>query len=250
MKKICFLLIPFVLILSTCEKKDNGPNPDDPVNIPDPSFLEALLAEGVDTNGDSIISYAEAEAVTELFLITDAKGLWCDIADMTGIEAFINLDSLSCCGDYPVELDLSKNTKLVYLACHLNGIKELDLSKNTKLKYLDCSFWCNAMLGACGGEGSLETINISNSILLEHLICGGQKLKSLDISNNTALIELSISGNLLTSLDISGNISLKTIDLWENVYLNEVCVWTMPFPPEGVEVIGVSTDIFTTDCSK
>lgn len=29
MKRIFFLLFPFVLILSTCEKKDDGPNPDD-----------------------------------------------------------------------------------------------------------------------------------------------------------------------------------------------------------------------------
>ncbi len=36
------------------------------VTIPDTAFLYALIHEGVDTNGDSLISYAEAEAVTEL----------------------------------------------------------------------------------------------------------------------------------------------------------------------------------------
>ena len=36
------------------------------VNIRDTAFLNALISQGVDTNKDSLISYAEAEAVTSL----------------------------------------------------------------------------------------------------------------------------------------------------------------------------------------
>jgi Leucine-rich repeat (LRR) protein len=60
------------------------------VNIPDTAFLYALIDESVDTNGDSLISYAEAEAVTYL------EFSYKIISDMTGIEAFINLDTLDC----------------------------------------------------------------------------------------------------------------------------------------------------------
>ncbi|RLD25961.1 MAG: hypothetical protein DRI70_06310 [Bacteroidetes bacterium] len=36
------------------------------VSIPDAYFLNALIEEGIDTNGDSLISTAEAEATTIL----------------------------------------------------------------------------------------------------------------------------------------------------------------------------------------
>ncbi len=36
------------------------------VNIPDKAFLNALLREGVDTNGDFLIDHIEAEAVEKL----------------------------------------------------------------------------------------------------------------------------------------------------------------------------------------
>jgi hypothetical protein len=34
--------------------------------------------------------------------------------------------------------------------------------------------------------------------------------------------------------------------------LYEVCVWTVPFPPEGLELLMVGSDnlYFTTDCSQ
>jgi hypothetical protein len=38
------------------------------VSIPDTAFLYALIDEGVDTNGDSLISQSEADSVTELHI--------------------------------------------------------------------------------------------------------------------------------------------------------------------------------------
>jgi hypothetical protein len=58
------------------------------VNIPDAKFIYALISAGVDTNEDLEISYTEAEAITYL----DVK--WKEISDLTGIEAFVNLDTL------------------------------------------------------------------------------------------------------------------------------------------------------------
>jgi len=73
------------------------------------------------------------------------------------------------------------------------------------------------------------------------------------------LLELHCSGNKLTSLDISNNIKLGTFVLVEICLeiknmptLEEVCVWTMPFPPEGAEIdtTGSPNVYFTTECSK
>jgi hypothetical protein len=62
------------------------------VNIPDANFKNALISGGVDKNGDSEISYAEAEAIKKLDL--NEK----NISDMTGI--LFNRDFLlgiTCC---------------------------------------------------------------------------------------------------------------------------------------------------------
>ena len=45
---------------------------------------------GVDSNGDGIISHAEAEVITSLYVRGER------ISDMTGIEAFVNLVNLDC----------------------------------------------------------------------------------------------------------------------------------------------------------
>ena len=75
-----------VVLLSQCEKDE--PNPI--VTIPDNNFLSALIDLGVDANGDDIISPLEAEAIISLWVVGDS------IADMTGIEAFVNLEILNC----------------------------------------------------------------------------------------------------------------------------------------------------------
>ena len=80
------------------------------VSIPDIKFLYALIDEGVDVNSDSIITVEEAEAIT--FLDVSQK----EIIDMTGLEAFVNLDTLFC---------------------HYNGIQTLDLSALTALRNLN-----------------------------------------------------------------------------------------------------------------
>jgi hypothetical protein len=57
--KILLFLLALIVLFTQCEK---DPEP----NIPDDAFLNALIEEGVDTNGDGIISPAEAEAVISL----------------------------------------------------------------------------------------------------------------------------------------------------------------------------------------
>jgi len=58
--------------------------------------------------------------------------------------------------------------------------------------------------------------------------------------------------NLLTSFEISANNGIELLFINNMPTLNEVCVWTMPFPPEGVAVItdGSPNVYFTTECSE
>ena len=108
------------------------------VTLPDPNLLEALIDEGVDTNGDNFISFEEAEAVDSLTLFNG-------ISDMTGIEAFTNLVYLDCMGlgwgspNTFTYLDVSANTSLEYLDCSYNQLDTLIIGNNDKLVELNCS---------------------------------------------------------------------------------------------------------------
>jgi Leucine-rich repeat (LRR) protein len=98
------------------------------VNIPDVNFKAALITLGVDTSGDSEISYVEAKALTSLDVTSQ------NIADLTGIEAFINLTILNCYSNELSNIDVSDLTGLLYLACGGNQLISLNLSNNNLLK--------------------------------------------------------------------------------------------------------------------
>ena len=145
------------------------------VTIHDTAFLAALIEEGVDTNKDGQISYAEAEDAINLNVVD--RG----ITNMTGVEAFVNLEELNCFANQLTSLDISNNTLLKELYCPVNQLTSLDVSKN---------------------------------IALEVLMCSYNQLTSLDVSKNINLISgfaigrtpgLDCSGNLLTTLDVSNN---------------------------------------------
>jgi hypothetical protein len=203
------------------------------VNIPDTAFLHALIDEEVDTNGDSLISYAEAEVIISID-VSD-RG----IIDMTGIEAFVNLDTLECSRNSVTSLDLSNNTMLKDLSCNLCQLKSLNVSKNTLLEWLSC--WNN----------ELTSLDISNNPVLIGLYIQRNQINTLDLSNNTNLNYLRCRGNQFTNLDVSNNNSLKVLSIDEMPTLFEVCVWELPFPPEGVEIDTTDSPnvCFETDCS-
>jgi Leucine-rich repeat (LRR) protein len=211
---------------------------DSIVFIPDTAFLYALIDEGVDTNGDSLISYSEAEAITSLYVVND------NISDMSGIEAFINLDSLDCSLNKLTTLDVSNNTAFTALWCGANQLTSLDVSGCTKLEHLIC-------YALFTGGNQLTSLDVSNNTALTELWCQDNQLTSLDVSNNKALNSLICDNNQFKSLDISNNTALEKLSLDYMPTLNQVCVWTTPFPPVGVSVYSAGSPnvYFTTECS-
>jgi hypothetical protein len=185
-----------MLAFTSCEEVTHDMN--DPVDIPDGEFLNALMDFNIDTSGDGLISYAEAEAVTYLDLDRFSENE--KISDMTGIEGFVNLETLILAGNNLITLDLSENRKLVHL----------DISANYHLESLD--------------------------------VTGNRELSYLNNYYNYSMV----------SLDLSSNSKLDTLILVENTGLKKVCVWTLPFPPEGlvVELDENHTIDFTTDCGQ
>lgn len=271
-----FLLLVFLLIvINGCNKIIQGER----VNINDVHFLEVLISQGVDRNGDGIISEREAELINKI-------EIWpSDITDLTGIEAFRNLDTLAIIMNPLESFDISQNKNLKYLECIGCKLNNLDVSNNLDLEYLDCSGKLtmqnfldelnvrnNTELKFLSfKENSIEEIDLSANLKLETIDCGYNELTELDISANRVLIALMCNNNLLTHLDLSENRSLNTMISCGNKFstlnisrntelkkigidnmpgLTEVCVWTLPFPPSDVTILmGFSPNVrFITAC--
>lgn len=275
--RLLILIFSIPLLISQC----NRIGPDELVEIPDSAFLKALISEGVDENGDGQISYDEAETVISLDIPSS------NISDITGIEAFVNLDSLVLRMNPISTPDVSKNSMLKYLDVSGCELTSIDISKNVELEYLNCAgdMALDNYLSVldvsniiklesldCSGN-EITALDISNNISLKTLICGRNMIQSLDVYSNTELTRLICNNNLLTELDISGNwlltamIScgnqLTSLDISNNPELLkigfdnmpslfEVCVWTTPFPPPGVVILAdYSPNVyFTTECGR
>jgi Leucine-rich repeat (LRR) protein len=183
---------------------------------------------------------------------TALEGLYCGGNQLTSLNVSNNnaLTRLSCGGNQFASLDVSNNTALRNLDCSgprggqkKGNLTSLDVSNNTALRNLDYS----GLSGLQGG-GNLTSLDITKNTSLEELVCNSNQLTSLEVSNNTALLVLSCWGNQLTSLDVSNNTALQYLDIGMPS-LRQVCVWTLPFPPEGVYVSYSPIVYFTSDCS-
>jgi Leucine-rich repeat (LRR) protein len=170
------------------------------VHIPDANFKATVVSNGeINTNGDDEIQVSEAEAYDGTIDVDDQG-----IADMTGLEAFVNLTRLECSYNQLTNLDVSANTLLERLDCVGNQLTSLDVSANAALTTLRCS------------SNQLTGLDVSANTLLERLDCVGNQLTSLDVSANAALTTLRCSSNQLTSLDISANTALTYLDCDNN----------------------------------
>jgi len=182
MKKYFYVLVSLVL-LSACKKDDVGPPPD--------KFgynFKNFLLENFDLDKDGVISFDEADKITEI----DCSNM--EIRSLLGIEWLPNLEVIiaSNCQLHYSGLNATKNPKLHTIICDNNDLESLDLSNNPLLKTLICD------------NNQLDTLDVSNNPVLELLKCSyGKGIKVFNPS--PSIIELDIRGNRLTSLDFNGN---------------------------------------------
>lgn len=165
------------------------PPPVDPSNIiPDPNFRKALIALGLDANGDSSIQRDEVQGVDTL--VVSGK----NIASLRGIQAFSQLRYLDCSDNQLANLDSLKRLPLLtYLDFANNGLTSLDLFPNP---------------------------------LLEKVFGYNNRLTSFKISKekNTILRTLVISNNQLAVLNLRTSTYLDKLLCHNNPFLNEICV--------------------------
>ncbi len=102
--------------------------------VPDDNFEQALIDLGYDTA--PLNNFVPTENIAALTTLDVSNK---NIADLTGIEAFVVLTQLDVNDNQLTSLDVSNNTALQTLNCHNNtAIEYLDLRNNTALTNLRC----------------------------------------------------------------------------------------------------------------
>lgn len=165
----------------------------------------------VDTNNDGEISIVEAEAVVHLVI-----GQW-DVIDATGIEYFVNLESLNCEYSLLSSLDISALVNLVNLNCANNQLTSLDVSNLDNLEYILCS------------DNALTDINLNGATNLNHITSYGNNFEQLDFSSNPNINSFAIGVNsALNSINLKNGqvIEYSPIDfeIFSTPNLNYICV--------------------------
>lgn len=154
------------------------------VNIPDPVFKAYLVNNPqINTNGDNEIQESEAAAYTGVISCPQNAG----ISDVTGLQAFVNLQYFYCNRNQLTSIDLTKNTKIKEVSIYLNKIQSIDLSKNTKLVYLDL------------GDNLLTNVDLFYNTELSEFYCTNNKLENLNLKSNI-FPEENVNRNLNTMI--------------------------------------------------
>lgn len=173
--------------------------------IPDPNFEKILISQGIDKDGvNGKVLTSSISKITQLSVYDSTN----KVSDLTGIEDFTALESLSCSNGSITKLDVSKNQNLKSLFCSNNLLTSIDVSKNLNLVNLDVSY------------NNLTAIDVTKNTRLDYLRLTSNQIASVDISQNTSLTSLAVKVNKLTSLDVSKNTALTSIEASNNQITN------------------------------
>jgi Leucine-rich repeat (LRR) protein len=167
---MCLFLLSFLCLLPALSQ-----DPETPVSFNDAALAEAMASARwlepdealffpVDANGDGVITYGEARAVTGDLDLSGKQ-----IRDAGGIEAFINV------------------TRLFFLRNELSALP--DLSALTSLYQLNIS------------QNQFSSLVVENIPRLGVLQAVGNQIMDVSLANLPALHSLDLSGNRLTTLE-------------------------------------------------
>jgi len=161
----------------------------------------------------------------------------------------IKLDTIYLIGNKLTNIDLSKNTSLIFVDLQSNefdssssivglsnliNLKDLDLSwnyleefsiHNESLEVLHISH--NDLISIDTDHAinlqhifmpsnKLQTVDFSSNISLETLLMAGNRIEQINLQNNTNLTHLYIASNSFTNLDVSNNLELVDLRVDRN----------------------------------
>lgn len=195
MKKVvtCFI----VLLLSfgcsdDAEDQINAPEAEDTnnertvvanrVTIPDAAFEQALIDLNFDSELDGEVIKDRIDSVKGLFI--DNEG----ITDLTGIEEFNALETLSIRDNNLTMLDLSRNSNLLFIWAEGNRLEEINVSGLPSLEKLGLD------------RNNLEQIDVSSNVGIQLLTVSENALGGIDVSTNNALTDFTVVDNPLNCI--------------------------------------------------
>jgi len=223
------------------------------VEFEDETF-KAYCVANFDTDGDGEISIDEALAVTVMNCFNASStheytyyysgGYRYDFiyaTSLKGIEEFKNLQILNVSGSTSVQgplasLDLRQNTALTLLVVNFNDITSLNIEGLNQLEGLECCYTKLSEIDAYG-LSSLKDLNATNNTLLEKInLSQCTSFTTLDIENTLKLEHFECAKTKLTKLNLSDqpNLSyvncsncseLEELDLSESKVSNTI-TWT------------------------
>jgi len=154
--------------------------------VPDTVFEQYLIDEGIDTDGIINGQFLTANAIGVDFLDLD----FLPVSDLTGIEAFVDLERLDARDTNFASADFSQNILLNQLTIVNSPLNSINLSQNINL------------LTLFADNCELSSIDVSNNINLNQLSIDNNYLTSIDVSNLQLMSSFSLEGNNFTSLDL------------------------------------------------
>src|SRR5690554_3231974 len=173
-------------------------------NIPDPLFEQELIDQNIDSdgivNGQMLTSDALNVTSLSIYYVGTSTGSY--INNLTGVEDFINLESLTVNGTMIEELNVSTLVNLKYLDCVDNMLTSIDVSSNGLLEYLDIT---------SGGD-----VTPFNSF------------SEIDLSNNPNIHTLKASGGNISKINLNNNNNN------ENMFINISCWWCWDYPTDYI----------------
>ncbi|AXB56082.1 T9SS type A sorting domain-containing protein [Flavobacterium fluviale] len=188
--------------------------------IPDINFEKRLILMGIDSGiPDGQVLTSKISGLTSLD-VSDSS-----ISDLTGIQAFKDLETLNCYSNQLTSLDLSQNKYLTTINCSRNAITALNTASNNDLRTLIASYnkltvfslTLNDKLRQLQiNDNLIFSLIVSNATSLEEIICDNNKLTFLNVTSNPALKSLSITDNQLSSIELKQNPLLTSLSCWGN----------------------------------
>ncbi len=206
-KKLLYLIVGVIASYSSLNAQN--------VNIPDANFKNYLVNNtAINTDGNSEISVAEATTFTGGIF---AQNL--GINDLTGIEAFTNINRLDCYNNNLSTLDLSNNPSITHLQCENNSLSSLTVPAS--VNHLQAE------------NNDIVELDVSNTSVLGLLHVFNNNLTYLNVANgaNSALSQFRCEGNPdLSCIQLDPNYTPSTAQftLWEKDttarYTDEDCL--------------------------
>ena len=178
--------------------------------IPNTVFEQKLIDLGIDSDGIINGQVLNSDIIDVHSLnLNNTSGF---IHDLSGIEGFINLDTLICRQQTLNQIDLSANTKLKYLDVYQADLHSLDVSNLPLLEVLKCGNEVQFDY-VCDCFNNIDTLDLTNNLYLRKLECNNNGLNNLLLPNSSNLEYIEAVYNNMITFDATILPNLKYLDL-------------------------------------